>query len=201
MSIIPKRWVMSRDDRKASGLRRPDVRGTGNARVLVQLPDVDREVFHLCRSHALAAETVIVRRRPKQPSGPKDGTRRKLRRPGIVRWLVKGTGSDDAPEDVDATAKRELITDTSSTSIARSWSSTTGLDSKSPRVLPTTRSRQPAIKSVASPRILRGRRAIDRHVSWSGRTAGPTSGGAGQRWRTISASAGSMRYRAHRRPR
>ena len=38
--------------------------------------------------------------------------RRKLRRPGIVRWLVKGTGSDDAPADLDATAKRELITDT-----------------------------------------------------------------------------------------
>jgi hypothetical protein len=80
--------------------------------LLVQLPDVDREVFHLCRSHALAAESVIVRRRPKQPPGPKDGMRRKLRRPGIVRWLVKGTGSDDAPEDLDATAKRELVTDT-----------------------------------------------------------------------------------------
>lgn len=38
--------------------------------------------------------------------------RRKLRRPGIVRWLVKGDASDDAPEDLDATAKRELITDT-----------------------------------------------------------------------------------------
>jgi hypothetical protein len=82
--------------------------------LLVQLPDVDREVFHLCRSHALAAESVIVRRRPKQPPGPKEGVRRKLRRPGIVRWLVKGTGSEDAPEDVDATAKRELITDTDS---------------------------------------------------------------------------------------
>ena len=80
--------------------------------LLVQLPDVDREVFHLCRSHALAAESVIVRRRPKQGPGAKDGIRRKLRRPGIVRWLVKGTGSDDAPQDVDATAKRELITDT-----------------------------------------------------------------------------------------
>ena len=80
--------------------------------LLVQLPNVDREVFHLCRSHALAAESVIVRRRPKQGPGPQDGMRRKLRRPGIVRWLVKGTGSDDAPEGVDATAKRELITDT-----------------------------------------------------------------------------------------
>ena len=80
--------------------------------LLVQLPDVDREVFHLCRSHALAAQSVIVRRRPKQPSRSRDGMRRKLRRPGIVRWLVKGTGSDDAPADLDATAKRELITDT-----------------------------------------------------------------------------------------
>ena len=80
--------------------------------LLVQLPDVDREVFHLCRSHALTAESVIVRRRPKPPLAPSDGMRRKLRRPGIVRWLVKGTGSEDAPEDVDATAKRELTTDT-----------------------------------------------------------------------------------------
>jgi hypothetical protein len=80
--------------------------------LLVQLPDVDREVFHLCRSHALAAQSVIVRRRSKPPPGLKDGMPRKLRRPGIVRWLVKGTGSDDAPEDRDATAKRELITDT-----------------------------------------------------------------------------------------
>ena len=80
--------------------------------LLVELPDVDREVFHLCRSHALAAQSVIVRRRAKQPRGPIRGMRRKLRRPGIARWLVKGTGSDDAPEDMDATAKRELITDT-----------------------------------------------------------------------------------------
>src|SRR4029453_10058999 len=80
--------------------------------LLVELPDVDREVFHLCRSHALAAQSVIVRRRPKQPPGPSGGMRRKLRRPGIVRWLAKGTGSDDAPENLDATAKRELITDT-----------------------------------------------------------------------------------------
>ena len=80
--------------------------------LLVELPDVDREVFHLCRSHALAAQSVIVRRRPKPPSGPRDGVRRKLRRPGIVRWLVKGTTSDDVAEDLDATAKRELITDT-----------------------------------------------------------------------------------------
>jgi hypothetical protein len=36
---------------------------------------------------------------------------RKPRRPGIIRWLVKGTGSDDLPEDLDATAKRELTTD------------------------------------------------------------------------------------------
>ena len=95
-----------------AGLRRPDVRGSATHELLVQLPDVDREVFHLCRSHALAAQSVIVRRRPKQPPGPRGGMRRKLRRPGIVRWLVKGTGSDDAPEDLDATAKRELITDT-----------------------------------------------------------------------------------------
>ena len=80
--------------------------------LLLQLPDVDREVFHLCRSHALAAQSVIIRRRPKQPRTPRGGMRRKLRRPGIVRWLVKGTGSADAPEDLDATAKRELITDT-----------------------------------------------------------------------------------------
>jgi hypothetical protein len=82
--------------------------------LLVQLPDVEREVFHLCRSHALAAESVIVRRRPKRPqsSRSRDGVRRKLRRPGIVRWLVKGTGRDDAPEDLDATARREVTTDT-----------------------------------------------------------------------------------------
>jgi hypothetical protein len=82
--------------------------------LLVQLPDVEREVFHLCRSHERAAVSIIIRRRPKQPqqSGPSDGVRRRLRRPGIIRWLVKGTGSDYAPEDLDATAKRELTTDT-----------------------------------------------------------------------------------------
>lgn len=83
--------------------------------VLVQLPDVEREVFHLCRSHGQAAISMMVRRRPRQIAQPRarDGTpRRKLRRPGIIRWLVKGTGSNDAPEDLDATAKRELTTDT-----------------------------------------------------------------------------------------
>jgi hypothetical protein len=80
--------------------------------LLVELPEVEREVFHLCRSHALAAQSVIVRRRPKQPLDLSDEERPKLRRPGIVRWLVQGTGSDDVPEDLDATAKRELTTDT-----------------------------------------------------------------------------------------
>jgi hypothetical protein len=82
--------------------------------LLVQLPGVEREVFHLCRSHARAAASIIIRRRPKQPQQPglTDGVQRKLRRPGIIRWLVKGTGSDDALEDLDATAKRELTTDT-----------------------------------------------------------------------------------------
>ena len=81
--------------------------------LLVQLPDVDREVFHLCRSHARAAGSIIVRRRAKVPLQPaRDSSQRKLRRPGIVRWLVKDTGSDLAPEDLDATAKRQLTTDT-----------------------------------------------------------------------------------------
>jgi hypothetical protein len=35
-----------------------------------------------------------------------------LRRPGIIRWLVKGTGREDTLENLDATAKRELTTDT-----------------------------------------------------------------------------------------
>ena len=82
--------------------------------LLVQLPDVEREVFHLCRSHARTAASVIVRRRSKtlQKALPADGVRRKLRRPGIMRWLAKGTGRDVAPEDLDATAKRQLTTDT-----------------------------------------------------------------------------------------
>ncbi len=80
--------------------------------LLVELPDVEREVFHLCRSHALAAQSVLVRRRAELPLAPSDGKRRKLRRPGIVRWLAQGTESDEAPEDLDATAKRELTTDT-----------------------------------------------------------------------------------------
>lgn len=82
--------------------------------LLVQLPDVDREVFHLCRSHARAAASIIVRRRPKvlQTPGPPDGVQRKVRRPGIIRWLAKGTASEVAPEDLDATAKRQLTTDT-----------------------------------------------------------------------------------------
>ncbi len=82
--------------------------------LLVQLPDVDREVFHLCRSHTRTAESVIVRRRAKELQGarPTDRVRAKLRRPGIIRWLAKGTGRDVAPEDLDATAKRQLTTDT-----------------------------------------------------------------------------------------
>ena len=82
--------------------------------LLVQLPDVEREVFHLCRSHERAAVSIIVRRRPKQPQQsrqPRAG-QRQLRRPGIIRWLVKGTGREDALKDLDATAKRELTTDT-----------------------------------------------------------------------------------------
>ena len=35
-----------------------------------------------------------------------------MRRPGILRWLVKGSGMNVASEDLDATAKRELTTDT-----------------------------------------------------------------------------------------
>jgi hypothetical protein len=78
--------------------------------LLVELPDVEREVFHLCRAHERAAVSNIIRRRPKQPHVR--APERKLRRPGIIRWLVKGTGSDDALEDLDATAKRDLTTDT-----------------------------------------------------------------------------------------
>lgn len=60
--------------------------------MLVQLPDVEREVFHLCRSHGQAATSIMVRRRPKliAPPAPRGGVRRKTRRPGIIRWLVKG---------------------------------------------------------------------------------------------------------------
>lgn len=81
--------------------------------LLVQLPDVDREVFHLCRSHARAAASIIVRRRAKAIQQPAtDRPRRKLRREGITRWLAKGTGRELASEDLDATAKRRLETDT-----------------------------------------------------------------------------------------
>jgi hypothetical protein len=81
--------------------------------LLVQLPDVEREVFHLCRSHARAAASIIVRRRAKAPRQPaRDRSRPKLRREGIMRWLAKGTGRDIAAEDLDATAKRQLTTDT-----------------------------------------------------------------------------------------
>lgn len=82
--------------------------------LLVELPDVEREVFHLCRSHGHAATSMLVRRRPKQtrPPARTNSVPWKLRRPGIVRWLVQGSESDDVPEDVDATAKRELTTDT-----------------------------------------------------------------------------------------
>lgn len=81
--------------------------------LLVQLPDVEREVFHLCRSHGQAATSIMVRRRAKQIAQPvpRDGVRRKMRRPGIIRWLSKGTGGSDSPGDLDATAKRELTTD------------------------------------------------------------------------------------------
>ena len=81
--------------------------------LLVELPDVEREVFHLCRSHGQAATSIMVRRRPKLAAEPvlKDGVPRKVRRPGIVRWLTKGTGLSDSPEELDATAKRELTTD------------------------------------------------------------------------------------------
>lgn len=81
--------------------------------VLVQLPDVEREVFHLCRSHGQAATSIMVRRRPKLTAllAPRGGVPRKTRRPGIIRWLVKGTGGSDSAEDLDATAKRQLSTD------------------------------------------------------------------------------------------
>jgi hypothetical protein len=81
--------------------------------VLVQLPDVEREVFHLCRSHGQAATSIMIRRRPKQPAllAPTDRPPRKMRRPGIIRWLVKGTGGSDSASDLDATAKRQLSTD------------------------------------------------------------------------------------------
>ena len=81
--------------------------------MLVQLPDVEREVFHLCRSHGRAATSIMVRRRPKQSAqrAPWDAIPKKTRRPGIIRWLVKGTGGSDSAEDLDATAKRELSTD------------------------------------------------------------------------------------------
>ncbi|HEX3220419.1 MAG TPA: hypothetical protein VHU77_10445 [Candidatus Limnocylindria bacterium] len=81
--------------------------------LLVQLPDVEREVFHLCRSHERAAVSIIVRRRPAAPKIPATSAGgRKLRRPGILRWLVKGSEMNVASEDLDATAKRELTTDT-----------------------------------------------------------------------------------------
>ena len=80
--------------------------------LLVQLPDVDREVFHLCRSHAQAAASIIVRRRTNATQqSATDRSPGKLRREGITRWLAKGTGSELAPEDLDATAKRHLETD------------------------------------------------------------------------------------------
>jgi hypothetical protein len=81
--------------------------------LLVQLPDVEREVFHLCRSHERAAISMIVRRRAAAPKiSATSAGGRKLRRPGILRWLAKGSGMNVAPEDLNATAKRELTTDT-----------------------------------------------------------------------------------------
>jgi hypothetical protein len=81
--------------------------------VLVQLPDVEREVFHLCRAHGQAATSIMVRRRQKQTAQRRTraGVPRKTRRPGIIRWLAKGTGGSDSADDLDATAKRQLTTD------------------------------------------------------------------------------------------